>query len=206
VPRGIIIDNHGCDPQTWNNHGSIAERDGDWFVFYHRSTHGCTSMRKTCVERIALADDGSISEVPMTSSGCGSPLDATVRLEASRACLLSGQARVSATADGVEDLTGIRNGDAACYRWVDFARGCASFTACVAGGGHGGSIEIRLGSADGTLLGSLPIPVRWPGDWSVHSCHVQAACGVHALWLVFRGEAGDLFDLRWICFTARSKQ
>ena len=23
--KGVIIDNTGCDPETWNNHGSIAE-------------------------------------------------------------------------------------------------------------------------------------------------------------------------------------
>lgn len=28
--KGVIIDNTGCDPQTWNNHGSIAEFNGRW--------------------------------------------------------------------------------------------------------------------------------------------------------------------------------
>lgn len=34
--RGIIIDNDGCDPASWNNHGSIECVNGQWYVFYHR--------------------------------------------------------------------------------------------------------------------------------------------------------------------------
>ena len=36
--KGIIIDNYGCDPATWNNHGSLVEFQGKWYVLYHRST------------------------------------------------------------------------------------------------------------------------------------------------------------------------
>ncbi|MBR6733233.1 MAG: family 43 glycosylhydrolase, partial [Kiritimatiellae bacterium] len=35
--RGVIIDNYGCDPNTWNNHGGIVEFNGRWYVLYHRS-------------------------------------------------------------------------------------------------------------------------------------------------------------------------
>lgn len=31
--RGIIIDNDGCDPASWNNHGSIECVNGQWYVF-----------------------------------------------------------------------------------------------------------------------------------------------------------------------------
>ena len=194
---GVIIDNFGSDPAVWNNHGSIAERDGAWFIFYHRSTHGCTSMRKACAERIDFAADGTIPEVTMTTSGIGDPLDAAVRLEAGRACQLAGQVRMITAQDGSEDLAGIRAGDAACYRWLDFADGCTAFTACVAGCGNGGSIDVRTGSVDGRLLGTLTIPVRWPGDWGVHRCTIDNVSGIHELWLVFKGGDGDLFDLRW---------
>jgi hypothetical protein len=38
--RGVIIDNNYCDPGNWNNHGSLVEFKGRWYVFYHPSTHG----------------------------------------------------------------------------------------------------------------------------------------------------------------------
>ena len=34
--RGIVIDNDHCDPESWNNHGSIECVNGQWYVFYHR--------------------------------------------------------------------------------------------------------------------------------------------------------------------------
>ena len=46
--RGVIIDNDHCNPGNWNNHGSIVEFGGKWYVFYHRSTQGSVMMRKAC--------------------------------------------------------------------------------------------------------------------------------------------------------------
>ena len=37
----VIIDNSQCNPNNWNNHGSIAKFNDQWYVFYHRSTHAC---------------------------------------------------------------------------------------------------------------------------------------------------------------------
>ena len=91
---GVIIDNDHCDPGCWNNHGSIAEFNGKWYVFYHRSTHGCNTMRKACVEPISFNEDGSINEVEMTSQGAGSPLKADQETDAARACLLYGNVRI----------------------------------------------------------------------------------------------------------------
>ncbi|NEW85167.1 MAG: family 43 glycosylhydrolase, partial [Mariniphaga sp.] len=83
---GVIIDNDHCDPGCWNNHGSIAEFNGKWYVFYHRSTHGSNTMRKACVEPITFNADGSINEVEMTTQGVSAPLMANTELDAARAC------------------------------------------------------------------------------------------------------------------------
>ena len=64
---GVIVDNAGCDPESWNNHGSICEFDGRWYVLYHRTTNGTRSLRKVCIEPIEFNEDGSIDEVEMTS-------------------------------------------------------------------------------------------------------------------------------------------
>ncbi|MGB3617537.1 MAG: family 43 glycosylhydrolase, partial [Catalinimonas sp.] len=92
--RGVIVDNDGCNPNNWNNHGSIASFGERWYVFYHRSTHGCLTMRKACVEPITFRADGSIPEVEMTTQGAAPPLNARDTLAAARACLLQGHGRV----------------------------------------------------------------------------------------------------------------
>ena len=94
--RGILIDNTGCDPETWNNHGSIAEFNGGWYVFYHRSSQATRYNRRVCVEPLRFSGDGSIDEVEMTTQGAGGPLPATQPIEAWRACLLSGRVRTAA--------------------------------------------------------------------------------------------------------------
>jgi arabinoxylan arabinofuranohydrolase len=92
--RGIIIDNAGCDPCSWNDHGSVVQYKGEWYIFYHRSTHACQAMRKACVEKIHFNKDGSIPQVEMTSQGAAGPLDAYSVTDAARACLLTGKMRI----------------------------------------------------------------------------------------------------------------
>ncbi len=73
VYQGVIMDNFGCDPKTWNDHGSMECFRGQWYVFYHRSTHASVFSRHVCMEPITIEANGTIAEVPMTSSGAGGP-------------------------------------------------------------------------------------------------------------------------------------
>jgi len=58
-----------------NNHGSIIEIKGKWYVFYHRHTNGNEFSRQACLEPIEIKEDGSIAQVEMTSCGPnGGPL------------------------------------------------------------------------------------------------------------------------------------
>ena len=124
--RGILIDNTGCDPETWNNHGSIAEFNGQWFVFYHRSSQGSMFNRRVCVEPIHFNADGSIDEVEMTTQGIGGPLSAAEPIEAWRACLLHGHVRTAVEGPTEHDptvretLTQIHGDDWAAYKYHRF--------------------------------------------------------------------------------------
>ena len=128
---GVIVDNAGCDPESWNNHGSICEFDGRWYVLYHRTTNGTRSLRKVCIEPIEFNEDGSIDEVEMTSQGAGGPLDAFAEVEARRACLLWGNTRVRTCAADREELGGIRNEDYATFKYLDFGDGADTFSVTV---------------------------------------------------------------------------
>jgi hypothetical protein len=198
--RGIIIDNLGCDPETWNNHGSIAEFNGRWYVFYHRSSQASNFNRRVCVEPIRFNDDGTIDEVEMTTQGVGAPLPATQRIEAWRACLLGGRVRTAVDGPTERDpavreyLTQIHGGDWAAFKYVDFdAQPVAAFQARAGSLAYGGVIEVRLDAPDGELIGSCRVP-RTGGwqKWGEVSCSVTRITGVRALYLVFRG-VGDKF-------------
>lgn len=201
--RGIIIDNTGCDPETWNDHGSIAEFNGQWYVFYHRSSQATRYNRRVCIEPIQFNPDGTINEVEMTTQGASGPLDATESLDACRACLLSGQIRTQSVPPSEardswsEHLTLIQNGDWAAYKYLDFGDGMSTFHARAGSLAYGGNIEVHIDSPDGPLASVCEIPHT--GGWQkwvkVTALIETSIAGVHAVYLVFKGGAHRLFDL-----------
>ncbi|MET8159772.1 carbohydrate-binding protein [Sphaerisporangium sp. NPDC005289] len=103
-----------------------------------------------------------------------------------------------AGAEGAKTVGFTDNGD-----WISFtpyALGNAkNFTARVSSGGAGGTLEVRAGSATGTLLGS--VNVAGTGGWDtfadVSAPITNAPSGTTTLYLVFKGPTGqgNLFDL-----------
>lgn len=92
--QGVIIDNESCDPGSWNNHGSIEEVNGQWYVFYHRSCGNSQHMRRACAEPIFFDENGLIREVKMTSQGPGEPFALGEEIPGYCACEVSGAAYV----------------------------------------------------------------------------------------------------------------
>ena len=69
--RGTIVSN--CDmgistykpankPMAYggNNHGSMVEINGKWYIFYHRHTNGTNYSRQACLEEITFLDRKSV--------------------------------------------------------------------------------------------------------------------------------------------------
>jgi hypothetical protein len=74
-----------------NNHGSIIEIKGRWYIFYHRHTNGNEFSRQACLEPIEIKEDGSIAQVEMTSCGPnGGPLPGRGEYPAYIACNIFG--------------------------------------------------------------------------------------------------------------------
>jgi len=193
---GVIIDNDHCDPGCWNNHGSIAEFNGKWYVFYHRSTHGSNTMRKACVEPISFNNDGSINEVEMTTQGASAPLMANIELDAARACLLYGNVRIKAFSKDKEVLTLIKNGDAAAYKYLDFSSPSDSFMVKAASGNKGVNIDVVLDNSWGPPIGSVYIPGNGDGKTiQPFSCKIKSVKGIHSVWLRFSGNDDDLLAI-----------
>lgn len=195
--RGVIIDNRQCNPRNWNNHGSLVEFKGRWYVLYHRSTHGCKSMRKACMEPITIHDDGTIPEVEMTTQGAGPPLDACARTDAARACLLYGLVQIRGTADGAERLERIADEDWVMFKYLDFGSGATSFSVRV----QPGRSPVRIVARNRRPWGSVLAEVRVPAARSAQEGSIEvtvparAVAGVHGLCLVFHGEGEDLCAL-----------
>jgi len=116
---GVIIDNNGCDPKSWNNHGSIEKFNGQWYVFYHRSSRNSNSMRRVCAEPIIIKENGEIDEVKMTSQGIGEPFKSDEYIPAYRACEVSGKAYIGVYID-TEAIYSIAKGDSVIFRYIEF--------------------------------------------------------------------------------------
>ncbi|MFF4840556.1 PQQ-dependent sugar dehydrogenase [Streptomyces collinus] len=98
-------------------------------------------------------------------------------------------------------------GDADNGDWIAFTPYVLSdaqkITARVASAGAGGTLEVRAGSATGTLLGKATVPVTGGPDTyqDVSAALSKAPRGTTALYLVFKGGSGNLFDLDDFTFT-----
>jgi glucose/arabinose dehydrogenase/PKD repeat protein len=101
-----------------------------------------------------------------------------------------------ATADGGKTVGDIHNGD-----WISFSpyslSNVTSFSARVSSGGVGGTLQVRAGSATGTVLGSATVPVTggWETFATVTGTITGPPAGTTTLYLTFAGGAGALYDV-----------
>ncbi len=203
---GVIVDNSHCDPANWNNHGSIVEFKGKWYVFYHRATHNSVMMRKACIEPITFNSDGTINEVEMTSQGAGAPLKAAQTIEAEQACLLFGNTRILDFDQSHEKLAGIRNGDHVAYKYINFESGADGFEVKVAPGKNSGQIQVALDQPWHGSIGAVEVPaVSGDQKWISLKCKIKPTVGIHAVWLNFEGNGDELFEVDSFRFTSSGK-
>jgi len=187
--KGIIIDNNGCDPQSWNNHGSIEEVNGQWYVFYHRNSRNQKNRRRLCIEPITFNEDGTITEVQMTSQGAGRPFNIGEKIDAYRACELFGSVYIYPLNGDYEGLIGIQNGDTAIFRYVDWKQGPCAVSIEAKGSGE---IQIYLDNQS-DLAGSIKVC-----NGAIVSSYFQGTAGMHEVKLTFH-RASDL-EIYSICF------
>lgn len=187
-----------------NNHGSIVEIEGKWYIFYHRHTNGTNFSRQGCLEEIKFGEDGSISQVEMTSCGPnGGPLPGTGTYPAYIACNLFCRDEAAFTAlpgewmdcrfpkitqdggDGSEEqgyIANMRDGAAAGFKYFD-CRDVKRMAVTVRGMGKG-VMEI-LTAWDGGVVGE--IPVGSSNEWKRYEAEVLMPDGVQAIYFRYRG-------------------
>lgn len=215
VFRGVIVSNNDTGIDSYkpaakpmyyggNNHGSIVEIAGEWYVFYHRHTNGMNFSRQGCLERITFLDDGSIPQVEMTSCGPNrGPLPGRGEYPACIACNLLCRDEAAYIGwtysdcrypritqdgrDGDEEpgyLANMMDGAVAGFKYFD-CRGVKRVTIKTRGYGKG-RFELRT-AWDGPALGCIEIPDN-DNVWTEHSGEVAIPDGVHALYFAFVGQ------------------
>ena len=102
--------------------------------------------------------------------------------------------------EGNLDVTTITNGSYTSYNSINLT-GMSTFRARVASAGSGGNIQIRLGSATGTLIGTCAVPgTGGEQTWTTVTCSLSGASGTQNIYLVYTGGSGDLFSVEWYAF------
>jgi hypothetical protein len=183
---------------SFTNHPGLVEFKGHDYFFYHTGAlpGGGGFNRSVCVEEFKYNDDGTIPTVQMTDAGPDpvahlNPYDKT---EAETICWEAGVKTKTSEETGVY-VTDIDDGDYIKVRSADFGAGATAFSANVASGGDtlgGGTIELHLDAAEGSLIGTLLVPAAGdPEIWKTLSTAVNGASGIHDLYFVFKGHVGN---------------
>jgi arabinoxylan arabinofuranohydrolase len=190
------------DGGAFTNHPGYIEFKGKSYLFYHNAalSGGGGFKRSVCIEPFTFNADGSIPLIAPTKDGVkesAANLNPFVRVEAETIGWEEGIETAKDEKAGVY-VTDISNGDYIKVRSVDFGKGAKSFEANVASATDGGSIEIHVDRPTGTLLGTCIVKsTGGVTNWDVKSCRINKVKGVHDIYFVFKGGAGDLFNFDW---------
>lgn len=113
---------------------------------------------------------------------------------------LSGGEQLENCSEGGQDMSHIADGGYAVYKSINL-NSETSFRARVASAGLGGTIKICLGNPNGLIIGTGTVPVTggWQ-TWTTITCNLTGASGVHDIYLLFNGEGGYLYNLKWFNF------
>ncbi len=215
--KGVIISNNDIGIASYkpaeqpmfyggNNHGSMVEIGGSWYIFYHRHTDGTNFSRQGCMEKIMFTEEGFIPQVEMTScGGRGTPLAGKGEYPAYLACNLFCSVVEPYTGwtswmdgcfpkitqdgkDGDEEagyITNMQDGASAGFKYIE----CHKI--------RGISIKVRgyckgkflvKTAWDGETIGE--IPVEFSNIWQEYSTEISLPDGVYSLYLSYQGTGG----------------
>lgn len=201
--RGVLVSN-ADSYYGGNNHGSLAEIRGQWYVFYHRHTHGTTFCRQACAEPILPGPEGTFLQAEMTSQGlrcaplpgkglypaylactltCGVPSLYTAQTAwcDNRFPLITQEGRHGDREEGF--AANMMDGAEAGFKYFDFS-GTKALTVRVRGYCRGHFIaSVAPGGPE-----AARIPVDFTNLWTDYRGDLSVPDGVHPLYLRFEGE------------------
>ncbi|WP_433529417.1 ThuA domain-containing protein [Micromonospora sp. CA-263727] len=149
------------------------------------------------IQNHGAGDVASFRNIRIKELGGSNPPGGNTTVQAEAFSSASGvTAFAKAGANGGQTLGYIDPGDWAAYNNLDLT-GVTSFRARVVSGGPGGTIQVRTGSATGTVLGSVAVPNT--GSWTtfadVTTTLSNVPSGLRNVYLTFTGSGSGLFDV-----------
>ena len=206
----IISDSEGLGTMTYkwgNNHGSIMEIEGQWYVFYHRQTGVDEFSRQAMLEPVdvALGKDGKLyigdvrylagepvssKPVEMTSQGPHiNGLDAYKWISAGYACHIFGStknANVRPVYEEKEDISApivnITSGTTVGFRYLQFGPNSAGKVTVVLEEAKAVKVNVRIDSYKGRVISEVEF------DGTEKEKTADVICGVigkHAVYFEF---------------------
>ncbi len=209
----ILADGDGQGAMTFrwgNNHGSVMEVNGQWYVFYHRQTGRDEYARQAMLEpvdvaadrngkvyigKVAYRDGEPVSSRPveMTSQGPRvNGIDAREWISAGYACHLHGgkeTAWIEPVYEQRDDVSApvknITDGTAVGFRYLQFGPNTPKRVTAVMRAEGEGTACIRLDTPGGKEIARLEVKA---GEMTVPLA--GSAVGRHAVYFVFRMKEG----------------
>jgi len=201
-------DGKGVMTYRWgNNHGSVMQVNGQWYIFYHRQTGTDEYSRQAMIEPIdaAMGKDGKIylgkvfyrggepvKSVPveMTSQGAQvNGLDARKWISAGYACHLYGgktPAWIAPVYEQREDISApvrdISDGTAVGFRYLQFGARTPESVTVKMTALRPVSVSVRVDARDGKEIAAFRAE---PGEREITAPVSGAGIGKHAVYFVF---------------------
>lgn len=194
-----------------NNHQAIFKFNNEWYEMYHNrivaTNAGITTTykRNLALDKFSHDANGKIIQMVNTVDGVKQVgnLDPFSRVEAETMSDQSGIETEVCGAGGM-NLAYIDNGDWTMVEGVSFgASGSSSFTASVASTKTGGTIEIRLDSRTGTVVGTVNVPNTGGNQtWQKVTITTTKITGTHNVYFTFKGSSSSLFNVDYWMFNS----
>ena len=201
IENRTILDNPP-DNNGGNNHASITEFEGKWYIIYHSKTlakaNGVSgeSRRSVAIDSLEFNEDGSIKKVTPTTKGVSQIKGFNPYRDGNRS-VMSRQFRVKLEeANDRQKYVSVGDDSWLQVKGVDFSEGTSEFEAVLASSEAGGEIELRIDSLDGEVIGTLNVNQTngWE-EWKKQVIEVSNVKGTHDLYMVFSGESYHSFNL-----------
>ncbi|HVZ80896.1 MAG TPA: malectin domain-containing carbohydrate-binding protein, partial [bacterium] len=194
-----------------NDHASIVNIGSNYYIAYHNRAlallNGLTCsgnavyQRSVNLDRIFVNSDGTLAAATPTTAGVAA-LKNQNPFSTLRGVMMAKESGIQTgvCSEGGMDVTGITSGSWTQVRNLDFGTGASGFTARVAGTSSGGTIQVRLNSTTGTVVGTLTVPNTGGAQtWQNVSCPITGATGLHDVFFTFTGSG---FNFQSYSFTA----
>lgn len=193
-----------------NVHGGLVQLKGNWYIFYHRQTHGIECCRQGCAEKLPLNNSGWFSQAEITSCGLnGGPLPAEGLYNACYCCHLTApqisterltirecrretephiyeEKSGRCEAENLHYIANIQPGTVVGYKYFAF-QGACTLELTLRGSGNV-TVQVICDDPNSTPLAQTDVALT-QNNWQTFSIALPNVTGTHSLYFRFQPES-----------------